>query len=69
MLVTSVDDLRLRMLGSGALLPWLGPALRGALAMTLKNMECRHPPTVRDTQYQYCKGCALPRGVRLRPAL
>jgi hypothetical protein len=59
MLVTSVDDLRLRMLGNGSLFPWLGPALRGALAMTLKNMECRHPPADRDTRYRYCAGCGF----------
>ena len=69
MLVTSVDDLRLRMLGSGSLFPWLGPALRGALAMTLKNMECRHPPARARHAVPLLYGVSVPCRVWLRPAL
>lgn len=51
----------------GRLLPWLGPAVRGALAWAVKDGVCRWPPAQRDTQYKTCAACqhlqACPYGV------
>lgn len=42
----------------GRLLPWLGPALRGATAATLKERVCLQPPVERATRWRYCTGCS-----------
>lgn len=42
----------------GRLLPWLGPALRGATAATLKERVCQQPPIERATRWRYCAGCS-----------
>ena len=47
----------LRFRSAGRLLPWLGPALRGLLAFSLKRAVCFHPPSVRDTLWRHCEGC------------
>lgn len=49
--------LLLRFRSRGRLLPWLGPALRGLLAFSLKRAVCFHPPAVRDTLWKHCEGC------------
>jgi hypothetical protein len=41
----------------GRFLPWLGPALRGAVAAALKERVCRQPAINRNTQWRYCTGC------------
>lgn len=41
----------------GELLPWLGPALRGLLALRLKERTCRWPPEIRSTRWVHCAGC------------
>ncbi len=43
--------------GSGRLLPWLGPAIRGALAWAVKDGVCRWPLPDRDADWKTCRGC------------
>ena len=49
--------LKIRFLNRGRLLPWLGPALRGLVAFSLKRSVCHHTPEIRDTLWRYCQGC------------
>ena len=49
--------LQLTFTRGGRLLPWLGPALRGIVAGTLKNRVCRQPPIQRELQWKFCRGC------------
>ena len=49
--------LQLVLIRDGRLLPWLGPALRGIVAGTLKNRVCRQPPIQRELHWKFCRGC------------
>lgn len=49
--------LRLRFLSSGRTVAWLGPALKGMVAATLKECVCRWPKEVRQRDWTYCRGC------------
>ncbi|MBI3269243.1 MAG: hypothetical protein HYZ53_09495 [Planctomycetes bacterium] len=51
--------LRLRILTPGALLPWIGPALRGMVARSFKAQVCRLPIEERASLGRYCSGCRL----------
>ncbi len=42
---------------AGRLLPWLGPAIRGAVAAALKDRTCQQPAHTRSTRWRYCTGC------------
>jgi len=53
----AVDYWALRFSSAGRLVPWLGPALRGVVAGTLKEQVCRYPPAERETQWTTCRGC------------
>lgn len=57
MLTFVVQHGTLRTQPNGRLLPWLGPALRGVTAATLKERVCQHPPVERATRWRYCTGC------------
>ncbi len=52
-----IQFLQLTLTRGGRLLPWLGPALRGIAAGTLKNRVCRQPPIQRELQWKFCHGC------------
>jgi hypothetical protein len=52
-----VEYWRLRITGAGRLAPWLGPALRGAVAGWFKDRVCRHDAQQRRTQWITCQGC------------
>lgn len=56
-LVVQTLELRLAVRRGGAVLPWIGPALRGIVARQLKNMVCRHPLEERERRWRYCDGC------------
>lgn len=47
----------MRVVKGGALLAWLGPALRGVVARSMKEMHCRHTPEEREGRWRYCAGC------------
>lgn len=47
----------LRLTGAGRLQPWLGPALRGLVALRFKEAVCRHPPAERKARWVHCSGC------------
>lgn len=47
----------MELIGEGRLRPWLGPAIRGALAWAVKEAVCRWPPLERDDRYKTCRGC------------
>lgn len=47
----------LRLTRAGRLLPWLGPALRGLVAMRFKSSVCRFSPQEQRTTWKFCKGC------------
>jgi hypothetical protein len=49
--------LTLRLTSAGRLQPWLGPALRGLVARSLKERVCRFPPAIRDRDWVHCRGC------------
>ena len=51
------EFLQLTLTRGGRLLPWLGPALRGIVAATLKNQVCRQPPIQRELHWKFCRGC------------
>lgn len=57
MLDYCIQHLSLRFNRGGQLLPWIGPALRGALAVRLKEQVCRHPPHERTSKWVHCTGC------------
>lgn len=57
--ITTIDELQLRVLDSGRLPPWIGPALRGVLALSLKERVCLHPPRERRERWVHCTGCPL----------
>lgn len=42
---------------AGRLLPWLGPAIRGAVAAALKDRACQQPVHTRNIRWRYCTGC------------
>lgn len=42
---------------SGALFPWIGPALRGVVAERFKEAVCRQPADERVARWTVCKGC------------
>jgi hypothetical protein len=48
---------RMEVTSGGRLLPWLGPAIRGALAWAVKDVVCRWPPAERKAQFKTCRGC------------
>ncbi|GIW80379.1 MAG: hypothetical protein KatS3mg105_2186 [Gemmatales bacterium] len=47
----------LRFRGSGRLVPWLGPTLRGLVARLFRDNVCRQPVADRFGKWRYCKGC------------
>ena len=55
--IRQIDGLHLELRGSGRLLPWLGPALRGIVAGRYKGQVCHHPPLERRRRWKYCDGC------------
>lgn len=57
MLKIAVHQVELQFTTGGRLLPWLGPALRGIVAMELKNMACQWPEPIRSIDWKYCRGC------------
>ncbi|VTR97932.1 CRISPR system precrRNA processing endoribonuclease RAMP protein Cas6 [Tuwongella immobilis] len=57
MLPILVQRLRFRFRTAGPLNPWMGPAVRGAVAKLWKDAVCQHPHAFRETQWTYCKGC------------
>lgn len=57
MLAFVVQQGILQTVPQGRLLPWLGPALRGVTAATLKEHTCLQPPVERATRWRYCTGC------------
>ncbi|MGM0485870.1 MAG: hypothetical protein ACQESR_03805 [Planctomycetota bacterium] len=54
--------LSLQLTSPGPLLPWLGPAMRGMVAMRLKHRVCRLAPPERGRQGAYCHGCRRQQG-------
>lgn len=56
-MLVQTHETRLRITHGGAVLPWLGPALRGILAHRLKERVCRHPSQERESRWRYCTGC------------
>src|SRR5438876_10907716 len=61
----------LRFTRPGQLLPWMGPALRGLLALPFKQSVCVQPRAEQDTRWRYCSGCphmnGCPYGQTLEP--
>src|SRR2546426_457071 len=49
--------LTIRFTRGGDLLPWIGPALRGAVAYRFKQAACVQPAAERETHWKYCTGC------------
>lgn len=62
MLICEWNNLRLGITGSGHMLPWLGPALRGMVGLELKKRVCRHSPQEQRRSWTRCKGCPLMAG-------
>lgn len=56
-MIVRVGEYRLLWLAAGRLVPWLGPAVRGAAARAFKDAVCRFPPAERDTRWVHCTGC------------
>ncbi|HPP53944.1 MAG TPA: CRISPR system precrRNA processing endoribonuclease RAMP protein Cas6 [Thermoguttaceae bacterium] len=56
-LVVQTQFLRMEFADRGELVPWLGPAIRGLLAMHLKRAECRWSVQEQDQQWRFCRGC------------
>lgn len=52
----AVVELNLRVISSGELISWIGPALRGLVAGRLKAMVCRKTDP-RGQRPTYCQGC------------
>lgn len=48
---------RVRVVRGGRLAKWLGPALRGMVALRWKWEVCQQPEAERHTRWRYCKGC------------
>jgi hypothetical protein len=53
----SADILCLTFTRAGEGLSWLGPAMRGVVAKTLKDATCRWPEPLRSAEWRYCKNC------------
>ena len=49
----------LRVEAAGRLSPWVGAAVRGVLARSLKNAVCQHAEVERERDWRYCRGCSL----------
>lgn len=56
-LVVATRVWTMELTSAGRLVPWLGPAIRGALAWAVKDAVCRWPVRQRDTHYKTCRGC------------
>ncbi|MCS7305953.1 MAG: CRISPR system precrRNA processing endoribonuclease RAMP protein Cas6 [Thermoguttaceae bacterium] len=56
-LLVQTQFLRMEFAAEGRLTPWLGPAVRGMLAMHLKNTLCRWTPEEQQHQWRFCRGC------------
>lgn len=53
----SVCRVGLRLTSSGEMLPWVGTALRGIVASTLRRAECRFDVVEQNRRWRYCAGC------------
>jgi hypothetical protein len=47
----------LRFTRPGRLQPWMGPALRGLVALPFKQSVCIHPRHEQETRWRHCSGC------------
>ena len=69
----AVANLGLRLTRPGRLVPWLGFALRGLVALRFKRAVCRQPPHEQETRWRFCTGCPYladcPYGATFEPAL
>jgi hypothetical protein len=57
LLLVRICVVTVRFTRGGSLVPWLGPALRGAVASWLKQQVCRHNPAEQQGRWKYCHGC------------
>ena len=55
-MIIATHRLNLRLKRPGTLLPWLGPALRGAVAIRFKDRVCQQPAEQRE-RWIHCSGC------------
>ncbi|MFV2066390.1 MAG: hypothetical protein ACC645_05380, partial [Pirellulales bacterium] len=57
MIFAQCHQFAIRVSRGGALLPWIGPALRGLVAERFKNAVCLQPEAERVSRWKLCKGC------------